>query len=117
MSSHLLDEVEHLADRVSIVHAGRLVEEVNYRELRDNGKVAIEIEVDDVPLAERVLRAELALVEVTRSGDRGLRVADQAAKPALIARALVGAGVSLERLVPVEEDLERHFMRLTGGES
>jgi hypothetical protein len=93
------------------------VEEVNYRELRDNGKVAIEIEVDDVALAERVLRAELALVEVSRLGDTGLRISDRAAKPALIARALVGAGVALERLAPMEEDLERHFMRLTGGES
>jgi ABC-type multidrug transport system ATPase subunit len=91
MSSHLLDEVEHLADRVSIVHAGRLVEEVNYK--------------------------ELALVEVSRLGDTGLRISDRAAKPALIARALVGAGVALERLAPMEEDLERHFMRLTGGES
>ena len=117
MSSHLLDEVEHLADRVGIVNAGRLVEQVDYNELRDNGRLAIEIEVDDVALAERILRNELGLVEVSRSGDACLRISDRTAKPAPIARALVGAGVALERLDPMEEDLERHFMRLTGGES
>jgi ABC-2 type transport system ATP-binding protein len=117
MSSHLLDEVEHLADRVGIVHAGSLVEEVDFRELRDNGRLAVEIEVDDVVRAERVLRDELGLVEVSRAGETTLRVADRSAKPAFIARALVGAGISLERLVPMEEDLERHFMKVTGGES
>lgn len=117
MSSHLLDEVEHLADRVGIVHAGSLVEEVDYAELRGSGRLAIEVQVDDVPRAERVLRDELGLEELTRSGEGSLRIADRGAKASAVARALVGAGLSLERLVPMEEDLERHFMRLTGGEA
>ena len=117
MSSHLLDEVAHLADRVGIVHEGRLIEEIDYRELREKGRVAIEIEVDDVARAERILRDDLGFVGLSRSGKASLRVTDRAAKAAPIARALVGAGISLERLVPMEEDLERHFMRLTGGES
>jgi ABC-2 type transport system ATP-binding protein len=117
MSSHLLDEVEHLADRVGIVHAGSLVEEVDYRELRKNGRLAIEIEVDDVGRAQRVLRDELGFVDFSRSGESALRVWDGAATPASIARALVGAGIALERLVPMEEDLELHFLRLTGAES
>ena len=82
MSSHLLDEVEHVADRVGIVHAGSLVEEVDFRELRENGRLAIEVEVDDVARAERVLRDTLGFIEVSRSGEASLRVADRAAKPA-----------------------------------
>ena len=117
MSSHHLDEVEHLADRVGIVHAGSLVEEVDYGELREHGRFAIEIEVDDVARAERILRDELGFVGLSRSGEASLRITDRTAKPAPIARALIGAGIALERLVPMEEDLERHFMRLTGGES
>jgi ABC-2 type transport system ATP-binding protein len=117
MSSHLLDEVEHLADRVGIVHAGNLVEEVDFSVLREHGRLSIEIQVDDVARAERVLRDELGLVGISRSGDGSLCVTDGAARPGPIARALVGAGIALERLVPMEEDLEQHFMRLTGGES
>jgi ABC-2 type transport system ATP-binding protein len=116
MSSHLLDEVEHLADRVGIVHAGSLVEEVDYRELREHGQRGIEVEVDDISGAERVLRDELGFVGLTRSGSATLRVVDSAARAAPIARALVGAGIGIQRLGPMEEDLERHFMRLTGGE-
>ena len=117
MSSHLLDEVEHLADRVGIVHAGKLVEEVDYREMRAKGRLAIEIDVDDIARAEGILREDLGYRKITRSGEATLRVADGSAQPAAIARALVNGGVALARLAPMEEDLERHFMRLTGGES
>jgi ABC-2 type transport system ATP-binding protein len=114
MSSHLLDEVEQLADRIGIVHEGLLVEEVDARDLRAKGRSAIEIEADDLDRAERVLREELGLSGLSRAGAR-LSVADPGARPEAIARALVGAGLALSRLAPVEEDLERHFMRLTGG--
>lgn len=117
MSSHLLDEVEQLADRVGIVHAGRLVEEVELSELRRSGRRAIEIDVDDVGRAEHVLRDELGLVGLFRAGGASLRVTDREARPAPIARALVAAGIGIERLLPMEEDLEQHFMRLTGEAS
>jgi bacitracin transport system ATP-binding protein len=116
MSSHLLDEVEQLADRIGIVHAGRLVEEIDSRDLRAGARFGVEIAVDDPERAEKVLRDELGCLRVSRDGGPALRVSDPGADPAKIAKALVGAGIALSRLSPVEEDLERHFMRLTGGE-
>lgn len=115
MSSHLLDEVAQLADRIGIIHEGKLIEEVDYRELREKGRKAISLEVDDPVRAEKLLRDSLGLIEISRSGERSLFVADRTAEAASIARVLVGAGISLERLAAEEEDLEKHFMRLTGG--
>jgi ABC-type multidrug transport system ATPase subunit len=66
MSSHLLDEVEQLADRVGIVHEGVLIEELDRRELQKNSRVAIEVAAPDAVLAEKALAA---------AGIRPIRVA------------------------------------------
>jgi len=115
MSSHLLDEVEQLADRIGIVNDGILVEEADAASLRAMGGRRIELEVDEPERAEAALRKLLGLQAISRVGSRGLRVDDPGADPAAIARAVVGAGLGLERLAAASEDLESHFMRLTGG--
>lgn len=114
MSSHLLDEVEQLADRIGIVHEGLLVEEVGVEELRAGGRRAIEVETDDAERAGRILRDQLGLTALRMEG-ASLAIEDPGARPESIAKALVGAGLGLSRLQTVAEDLEAHFMRLTGG--
>lgn len=37
MSSHILDEVDHLADRIGIIHQGKLLEEVDYKAFKERG--------------------------------------------------------------------------------
>ncbi len=115
MSSHLLDEVEQLADRIGIVHEGVLVEETDAGSLRAESRSSIDIEVDDERRAEGVLRERLGLASFSARPAGGLSISDRGARPEAIAAALVGAGLALKRLEPVEEDLERHFIRLTGG--
>lgn len=57
MSSHLLDEVEQLADRVGIVREGVLVEELDRAELKKGSRVAIEVAAGDAAAAGAALAA------------------------------------------------------------
>jgi ABC-2 type transport system ATP-binding protein len=115
MSSHLLDEVEQHADRIGIVNDGVLVEELSSGELRERGRLSIEVDVDDLPGAESVLRGELGIREMARVNACTISITDRNVRPETVARSLVAAGIGVARLVPLEEDLERHFMRITGG--
>lgn len=115
MSSHILVEVARLADRIGIVHAGRLVEELGYDELRAKTRVHVDITVSNPDRAVALLAERLGLVRVELTVERRLRVFDGIDRTAEIARVLVADGLELTRLCPEEEDLEAHFMRLTGG--
>jgi ABC-2 type transport system ATP-binding protein len=115
MSSHILAEVDQLADRIGIIHDGELVEELGRDALGRRRRLYVELAVDRPEAAEAVLRDRLGLRGLARQGERGLRVSDEGAACGDIARELVGAGIVLDRLLPVEENLEEHFMRVTGG--
>jgi ABC-2 type transport system ATP-binding protein len=129
MSSHILEEVDRLADRIGIVHDGSLVEEIDFHGSDRRKRLRIEVTVTEtteavkaggscaVEKAENVLREKLALKDITRRGNTELLIADPDANGAAVARELVGAGIGVERLLPVEENLEEHFMRITGGQS
>ena len=115
MSSHILAEVDRLADRIGIIHDGLLVEELDRDSLERKRRKRIQVEVDDAEKALRILRGELGLSHLESIKDGAIGISDEGAEPGRIARALVGAGLSLTRLATEGEDLEEHFLRLTGG--
>ena len=121
MSSHVLTEVDRLATRVGIIHRGRMLEELTAAELDRLRRRRLEIVARDLDAASRVLRAA-GFDPVQGDGRDGIRLElseDRALEhPDEIARLLVEAGVPPLRLAVAQEDIEEHFLRLTGaGES
>jgi ABC-type multidrug transport system ATPase subunit len=116
MSSHILAEVTHLADRIGIIHEGRLLEELDREDLQAKARAYLQVTVSDPFRAEALLR-ESGFERVERDPDSPdtLRVLEGADRSAEIARVLVGAGLELTGLTPTREDLEAYFLRLTGG--
>jgi len=116
VSSHILGEINQLADRIGIIHRGRLVEEFDVRQAESEAQDRLEVRVSDPERAMMLLRTNMGIGDIKLREDRGLEIAGASVRPAAIARLLVEAGMELQALYPIREDLEAHFMRLTGGE-
>jgi ABC-2 type transport system ATP-binding protein len=117
MSSHILAEVAHLADRIGIVHDGLLLEELDREELAEKARAFVEVGVSDPARADELLK-DAGFGNIERSPDAPgiLRVFDTPDRAPEIARVLVNAGLQLNALTPTAEDLETYFLRLTGDE-
>ncbi len=118
VSSHLLDEVQKIADDIAIVNAGRLVTHGSVGELVAGGAQRVRLRVDDPARAGAVLE-RLPYVSGAERLDGGeLRVElDRAEDDRAIelSRALVEAGVGIAELVQERDSLERRFLDITAG--
>jgi ABC-2 type transport system ATP-binding protein len=119
MSSHILAEVAHVADRIGIVHEGRLIEEIDRDTLAATSGAYLDVRVSESDRAAALLDgAGFRGVVRDPQDSRCLRVPGVTeARAPEIARLLVGAGLDLVALTPMHEDLEDHFLRATGGEA
>jgi ABC-2 type transport system ATP-binding protein len=114
MSSHILTEVDRLAARIGIIHQGRLIEELGMNECEKLRAPRLKIKARDLEGAvlglqnagyKPVIQDEMILLENDHAIDH----------PDEIARILVDAGTPPVRLAVEQQNLEDHFLQLTGG--
>jgi ABC-2 type transport system ATP-binding protein len=114
VSSHLLSEMELLADDIVIIAAGQLVRQGTVTEvvdsMADSGRIRVR-----TPQVEELTKALGDSASVTTNGDGALLVTGVEA-PAIGAAAL-RAGVELHELVAERPDLEEVFLELTKGKA
>ena len=111
VSSHILPEIQHMADRVAIVARGRRVADGSVADvLASRASSGVIVRATDLEAAERLLtNAGLAS---TRDGDH-LRVSVDPKDAAHVTRVLAWGGVYVSELRPLEADLETVFLELT----
>ena len=118
ISSHLLDEVEKIADDIAIVHEGRLVLHGSVEELVAEGRQGLRLRVDDGDRATAVAGGLPFVTGVERRGPGELGISlttlDDDSAIALT-RALVEAGVGVAEVTRERESLEERFLEITGG--
>jgi ABC-2 type transport system ATP-binding protein len=118
-SSHILEEVERLADTVQVVVAGRLAASGDYRTIRrlmtNRPHVFLLRSTDDRELG-RVLMASPAVqgVGLTKEGLE-VRASDHGTFTRELAKSCRAAGISLREVIPSDESLESVFAYLVGA--
>jgi ABC-2 type transport system ATP-binding protein len=116
LSSHLLNEVEDLCNRVAIIRKGSIVYDGPLKELLATAATGYRLRVTDPERARVVLLSQPG-VDGVSLGDGQLRfTADEDA----VARAAISLGqarIGITALIPETASLEELFLGLTGGES
>jgi len=114
ISSHVLSEIEQIADVIGVMNNGKLVEEVNILELQDKLKHYIEITVSDTKSAEKILKDNFSIKDYSII-DNNIYIYDSNKSISDINRSLVQNGISVTKLNPCKETLEAYFENLIGG--
>jgi ABC-2 type transport system ATP-binding protein len=114
LSSHLLDEVEELCDRVAIIRSGRIVYEGSLAELKRSASTGYRLRTTDDDRAFAVARAQAGIVRVERRHD-GISFEATEDAVADLSVALIEGGAAILALAPVAS-LEELFFRLTEGD-
>jgi ABC-2 type transport system ATP-binding protein len=115
VSSHLLSEMEQLADDVIIIAAGKLITEGRMSEILGNGAKTSTVRVR-TPQAD-ALTEELRKAGATvQPGEDGALQITGVDAPA-VGRAALAAQVELHELVAEKPDLEQVFLELTHGKA
>jgi ABC-2 type transport system ATP-binding protein len=117
LSSHLLDEVEKVADYVAIVDQGRVVLQGSIADLHAETQHTILVTTSRESEAMAVLVLDAVVCAAERTPD-GIRVTlrpglDAEAAAGEVTRRLVEAGVDVRRVEPIRASLEQRFLELT----
>jgi ABC-2 type transport system ATP-binding protein len=126
ISTHLLEEVDALADRVVVMDRGRIRFEGGPDQLRalspDHDALTLTVRSQDAGASAEALRrmpgGGAVLIGADNCGQTRIlarRGEGAAASPSVVAKALAGAGVSLVELRTERGDLSEVFRQLTRG--
>ena len=117
MSTHIVSEVERMADEVGIIHEGRMVDRLSRSQLAALGQPRLVVGLSSREVA-RAAAAGLSAHWIEATGvDVTLTITDprSVASPERVARLLVGADCPPRAMAVESDSLETHFLAVTGG--
>lgn len=113
ISSHILSEVESIADTVGIINHGRLIKEISMEEIEQLNLSYIEVTVSNVKKATVILTEELGIsnFKITEGGE--IRIYDNHLSAQELSKTFALNDVEVSALGKKSETLEDYFLKMT----
>lgn len=115
ISSHILSEIELLADEIGIIDHGILLEEENLAKLEQRNSKYIHFILSDTAQAARILEIKFHEDNFSIQDDANLRVYNLKLPVSEIVSAFVENGIRVSEAHTYEGSLEDYFRKVTGG--
>lgn len=115
ISSHILTEVEQLADHIGIIHQGKLLEEISFNELRKRNRKYLEFQVSDESKAAMLMEKHFAIFDYEVHDEGNIRVYSHIGEQSKLNKLFVEHGIDVFKITTSEDRLEDYFIKLIGG--
>ena len=112
LSSHILGEITKIANRIAIIHEGKLIKELNAKELSNQIVKKILVQTTDNQIAvEHLVNSNYS---VARTDTNEIEITNKEAleRPELISKLLTECGLPPKQIYLFKEDLEMYFLRI-----
>lgn len=114
ISTHILSEIETIADTIGLIHQGRMIKEIGMKEIEKMSLAYIELSVQRPKQAAYVLSEKLGLANFRIDGDGQIRIYDSHISSQELLKAFTSNEVEVTALGKKSETLEDYFLKMTG---
>ncbi|MCG7408702.1 ABC transporter ATP-binding protein [Paenibacillus sp. ACRRX] len=115
ISSHILGEMEQMADTIGVINHGCLLEEVSMEQIREKNTEYLEITTKEISQASYVLENKLQLFNFKVVDNQYIRVYDMSVPQNEVAKTLIMNDISVEAITKKNSSLEDYFLSLLNG--
>jgi len=115
ISSHILGEIEQLADTIGVIKEGRLITEVTMDTINRNQADYIEVIVNDGKKAAFILESKLKMGNFKLMDDNSIRIYDLTVSQKVLTKTLIEHDIEIEEISKKTSTLEDYFLKLING--
>ncbi|GAF20026.1 LOW QUALITY PROTEIN: bacitracin ABC transporter, ATP-binding protein [Bacillus sp. JCM 19046] len=114
ISSHIIGEIEQIADTVGMIKQGRLIEETSMEQLKQQNTEYVELVTSSPKKASVILHDQLAVTNFKLIEDRTIRIFSNEVSQASLTKALILGDVEIESIRTKQTTLEDYFIHKIG---
>lgn len=115
ISSHILSEIEQLADYIGIIHQGKLLEETTISEINKKNRKYLEFQVSNENKAAMILEQHFNIFDYKVHEKGNIRVYSHLGDQGKLNRVFVENNIDVSKIIMSEDNLEDYFVKLIGG--
>lgn len=113
ISSHILSEIESIADTIGVIAQGRMQQEIGIKEIERMSLAYLELTVPDARKAAYVLSDKMGISNFRIMENGEIRIYDAAISPQDLSKTLILNDVEVVSLGKKTGNLEEYFLKMT----